>query len=193
MSLDLDALPGAASPVAKLQKVIDRLALLSAYAAAGCLGILTLLTLGQVACGLLSKVIDGFPSDITVGWEYSAYLMGTAFMLGGAMTLRAGMQIRVVIVMKAFGGRLERPLEILSSTIGAAFVTFLAWSLSMFALDSFTSGQVSGGSLTPLWIPQAALAVGTAIFALQCIMRAVASMLNEPLVNESFKAVSAAE
>lgn len=193
MSLDLDALPVASGPVAKLQKVIDRLALVSAYAAAGCLGLLTLLTLGQVACGLLSKVIEGFPSDINVGWEYSAYLMGTAFMLGGAMTLRAGMQIRVVIVMKAFGGRIERPLEILSSTIGAVFVTFLAWSLTLFALDSFTSGQVSGGSLTPLWIPQASLALGTAVFALQCIMRAVASVLKEPLVNESFKVASASE
>jgi TRAP-type C4-dicarboxylate transport system permease small subunit len=103
------------------------------------------------------------------------------------------MQIRVQIVLRSFGGRFERSLEILSSTIGAAFVTFLAWSLSLFALDSFNSGQVSGGSLTPLWIPQASLALGTAIFALQCVMRAVASVLNEPLVNESFKVASNSE
>lgn len=193
MSLDLDALPAPSGPVAKIQRVVDRIALVSAYAAAGCLGLLVLLVLGQVACGVLSKFIEGFPSDIAVGWEYSAYLMGTAFMLGGALTLRSGMQIRVEIVLRLMNSRVRWFLELFSSTIGAIFVTFLAWSLAAFAIDSFLSEQVSGGSLTPLWIPQAALAVGTSVFALQCIMRVIACLMNEPLVNESFKVSSASE
>jgi TRAP-type C4-dicarboxylate transport system permease small subunit len=193
MSLELDALPASTGPVAVLQRIIDRISLVSAYVAAGCLGGLTLLTLGQVALGLLSKVSHVFPSDIAVGWEYSAYLMGTAFMLGGALTMRAGMQIRVTILMKSFGGRFERPMEIVSSAIGAGFVSFLAWSLVMFAADSFSSNQVSGGSLTPLWIPQATLALGTTVYALQSIMRVIAAVLNRPLVNESFKVATASE
>lgn len=193
MSLDLDALPAQSGPVAVVQRAIDRIALVSAYAAAGCLGVMVLLVLGQISAGLLSKVIDGFPSHIAVGWEYSAYLMGTAFMLGGALTLRAGMQIRVEIVLRSFGGRFRRPLEMFSSAIGAIFVTFLAWNLGLFAADSFSSGQVSGESLTPLWIPQASLALGTSVFALQCIMRFVACVLNKPLLNESFKVTSASE
>ena len=193
MSLDLRAQPARSGPVELLQRVIDRISLVSAYVAASCLGGLTLLTLGQVALGLLSKVSHVFPSDIAVGWEYSAYLMGTAFMLGGALTMRAGMQIRVEIVMRSFGGRFERPLEIVASTIGAAFVSFLAVSLALFAADSFSSGQVSGGSLTPLWVPQFTLALGTTVYALQSIMRVIAAVLNKPLVNESFKVASASE
>lgn len=193
MRPDLDAPPASIGPFAVLQSIVDRISLVSAYVAAGCLGGLTLLTLGQVALGLLSKISDVFPSDIPVGWEYSAYLMGTAFMLGSALTLRAGMQIRVQIILRSFGGRFQRPLEILSSTIGAAFVSFLAWSLTVFAVDSFSSGQVSGGSLTPLWIPQSALALGTTVFALQSIMRALSAVLKAPLENESFKVVSADE
>lgn len=193
MRPDLDTLPASTSPVAVLQRIIDRISLVSAYVAAGCLGGLTLLTLGQVALGVLSKFSHAFPSDIAVGWEYSAYLMGTAFMLGGALTMRAGMQIRVEIVMRSFGGRFQRPLEIVSSAIGAAFVSFLAVSLSLFAAESFVSGQVSGGSLTPLWIPQASLALGTAVYALQSIMRVLAAVLGKPLVNESFKVASASE
>jgi TRAP-type mannitol/chloroaromatic compound transport system permease small subunit len=179
--------------VATLERAIDRIALWAAYAAGGCLGILVLLVLGQVACGLLSKVIAGFPSDIPVGWEYGAYLMGTSFMLGGALTLRAGMQIRVELLLRAFGGRFERPLNLLAAILGAAFVAFLAWSLSAFAFDSFRSGQVSGESLTPLWIPQAALAFGTIVFALQCVMQVVACMLDRPLINDSFKVASTTE
>lgn len=193
MRPDPDVLPADTGVVAMLQRTIDRISLVAAYMAAGCLGGLTLLTLGQVALGVLSKFSHAFPSDIAVGWEYSAYLMGTAFMLGGALTMRAGMQIRVQIVMKSFGGRFERPLEIIASTIGAAFVSFLAVSLALFAVESFTSGQVSGGSLTPLWIPQATLALGTTVYALQSIMRVIAAVLDRPLVNESFKVASASE
>ncbi len=193
MRPDLDSTPAGNGLIATLQRTIDRISLVAAYVAAGCLGGLTLLTLGQVALGVLSKFSHAFPSDIAVGWEYSAYLMGTAFMLGGALTMRAGMQIRVQIVMKSFGGRFERPLEIISSTIGAAFVSFLAVSLALFAAESFTSNQVSGGSLTPLWIPQATLALGTTVYALQSIMRVIAAVLDKPLVNESFKVASASE
>lgn len=180
-------------PVETIQRFVDRIALVSAYAAAGCLGLLTLLTLGQVACGLLSKVIDGFPSDIAVGWEYSAYLMGTAFMLGGGLTLRAGMQIRVELLLRAFDERFRQPLELLSAVLGAAFVSFLAWSLAMFSLSSYSSGAVSGESLTPLWIPQAALTVGTAVYALQSIMQVIACLMKMPLINESFKVAATTE
>lgn len=193
MRPDPDTLPGETGLVAMLQRTIDRISLVAAYVAAGCLGGLTLLTLGQVALGVLSKFSHVFPSDIAVGWEYSAYMMGTAFMLGAALTMRAGMQIRVQIVLRSFGGRIERPLEIISSMIGAAFVSFLAVSLTLFAVESFTSGQVSGGSLTPLWIPQATLALGTTVYALQSIMRVIAVLLDRPLTNESFKVAATSD
>ena len=176
-----------------LQRIVDRISLISAYLASVCLGGLTLLTLGQVALGVLSKFSHAFPSDIAVGWEYSAYLMGSSFMFGAALTMRAGMQIRVQIVLQSFGGRFQRPLEVISSAIGAAFVSFLAYSLACFAFESYVSDQVSGGSLTPLWIPQASLALGTAIYALQSIMHVLAALLGKPLVNESFKVASATE
>ena len=193
MRPDNDTLPGDTGVVAMLQRIIDGISLVAAYLAAVCLGGLTVLTLGQVVLGVLSKFSHAFPSDIAVGWEYSAYMMGTAFMLGGALTMRAGMQIRVQIVMRSFGGRFERPLEIISSLIGAAFVSFLAVSLTLFAVESFVSGQVSGGSLTPLWVPQATLALGTAVFALQSCMRVIAALLDKPLVNESFKVASTSD
>ena len=176
-----------------LQNGIDRLSLIAAYLAAGCLGSLTLMTLVQVALGLLSKIDSSFPSDIKVGWEYSAYMMGTAFMLGGGLTLRAGMQIRVELLLRAFGGRLLWPLELLSSVLGAGFLSFLAWNLSSFAFSAYSTGAVSVENLTPLWVPEAAFAVGTTIFALQAIMQVIACVLHKAMINESFKVASTAE
>ena len=51
----------------------------------------------------------------------------------------------------------------------------------------------TGLDATPLWIPQASLALGTAIYALQSIMHVLAALLGKPLVNESFKVASATE
>jgi len=180
-------------PLVAFQRVVDRLALASAYLAAACLAALTLLTLAEIATALLSRFIPVFPSGISIAWEYSAYLMGAAFMFGGALTLRAGMQIRVELLLRARNGRFARPLELFSSLIGAAFMVFLAWNLTAFAIQSYVSGQVSGDSMTPLWIPQAALALATCVFALQTVARVLACLAGLPLDNEAFKVASPAE
>ena len=183
----------AAGPIAAFQRFVDVLALASAYVAAGCLVAMVLLVLAEIGTGLLSRVIPSMPSGIRFAWEYSAYLMGAAFMFGGALTLRSGMQIRVEMLLRAGNGRFERPLELFASLVGAAFLVMLAWSLTAFAWQSWTSSQVSGDTLTPLWIPQGALALATAIFALQALARFLSCLARLPLDNDAFKVASASE
>ena len=187
------ARPVATGPIAVFQRFVDVLALAAAYVAAACLVAMVLLVLAEISTGLLSRVFPGMPSGIRFAWEYSAYLMGSAFMFGGALTLRSGMQIRVELLLRAGNGRFERPLEILSSLVGAAFLGMLAWSLTAFTWQSWTSAQVSGDTLTPLWIPQGALALATAIFALQAFARFLSCLARLPLDNDDFKVASASE
>lgn len=184
-------LPG--GPIVAFQRFVDRLSLAAAYVAAACLVAMVLLVLAEIATGLLSRVIPSMPSGIRFAWEYSAYLMGSAFMFGGALSLRSGMQIRVELLLRAAGGRFERPLEIFASCVGAVCLGILAWSLSAFAWQSWTSSQVSGDTLTPLWIPQGALALATWIFALQALARLLSCLARLPLDNEDFKVASASE
>lgn len=184
--------PGA-SFVAAFQRFVDALSLAAAFVAAACLVAMVLLVLAEISVGLLSRVFPQVPSGIRFAWEYSAYLMGAAFMFGGALTLRAGMQIRVEMLLRAGNGRFERPLELFSSLIGAGFLGMLAWSLTAFTLQSWTSAQVSGDTLTPLWIPQGALALATFIFALQALARFLSCLARLPLDNERFKVASASE
>lgn len=179
--------------VAGFQRVVDALALAAAYVAAACLLAMVILVLTEISAGLLSRVFKSVPSGIRFAWEYSAYLMGAAFLFGGALTLRSGMQIRVEMLLRAGNGRFERPLELFSSLIGAAFLAMLAWSLTAFAWQSWASGQVSGDTLTPLWIPQSALALATFIFALQALARFLSCLARLPLDNDSFKVASASE
>ncbi len=179
--------------VARFQRVVDALALAAAYVAAACLVAMVLLVLAEISVGLLSRVFESVPSGIRFAWEYSAYLMGAAFLFGGPITLRSGMQIRVELLLRAGNGRFKWPLEIFSSLVGAVFLTILAWSLTAFAWQSWTYGQVSGDTLTPLWIPQSALALATCLFALQAIARFLTCITRQPLDNDSFKVALASE
>jgi TRAP-type C4-dicarboxylate transport system permease small subunit len=190
---DAVAGPAAAGPIAAFQRFVDALALAAAYVAAACLVAMVLLVLAEIATGLLSRVIPSMPSGIRFAWEYSAYLMGASFMFGGALTLRSGMQIRVELLLRAGQGRFERPLELFSSLVGAVFLGVLAWSLAAFTWQSWTSSQVSGDTLTPLWIPQGALALATTIFALQALARFLSCLARLPLDNDAFKVASASE
>lgn len=182
-----------AAAVASFQRMVDALALAAAYIAAACLIAMVLLVLAEISVGLLSRVFESVPSGIRFAWEYSAYLMGAAFLFGGPITLRSGMQIRVELLLRAGNGRFEWPLEMFSSLVGAVFLAILAWSLTAFAWQSWVYDQVSGDTLTPLWIPQSALALATCIFALQAIARFLSCITRQPLDNDSFKVASASE
>jgi TRAP-type mannitol/chloroaromatic compound transport system permease small subunit len=190
------AVPGAATapaPVAMLLAAADALAVLGGWLAAGCLAALVLLISAEILVAAASRVFPSLPGDIPIAWEYSAYLMGAAFLLGAAVTLRAGGHIRVSILVSRLGPGPLRALEIVTALLGSAVTIFFAWSLLLFAWRSFTSGQVSGGSFTPLWIPQAALAAGAVLLAIQMVARLARSLLGLATEDHALKAAGLAE
>ncbi|MCG5480673.1 MAG: TRAP transporter small permease [Ensifer alkalisoli] len=149
--------------------------------------------LSEIAVATLSKIMPVVPNSIHVGWEYSAYLMGASFLLGAGMTLRAGLQIRVEMLMRAGHGRFARLLEIFSSALGSAVSAFLAYALIQLSLRTYRFGEVSQDSFTPLWIPQAVLAFGALILALQMIARTLSCLVGQPVDRPELGAATAIE
>jgi TRAP-type mannitol/chloroaromatic compound transport system permease small subunit len=174
-------------------RAVDRLAVGGGFLAAGCLAVMTLLILAEIATASLSKVFPGFPADIPIVWEYSAYLMGSAFMLGSALALRAGAHIRVSALLGAMGTRGQRVLETVSSALGTAMAAYLAWILSAFAARSIASFQVSVASHTPLWPVQVMLAAGAVVLLFAMVARLVACLCGLPPDNTDLKAATASE
>lgn len=170
---------------AALQAFADRTSSAATWAAAACLTALLAIVLCEIVVGVLSRLSPRFPSSVGFAWEYSAYLMGAAFMLGTGLTLRAGMHVRVELLLAWRGRRFARACEIVAAGIGTAFALMLAWSLVRFVLQSYGYDQRSSESYTPLWIPQAALAVGAVILALQMVARLLASLLGAPLEDKA--------
>lgn len=170
---------------ARFRSAADAIALASAHAAVLCLAALVALVSAEIVLALLNRFFKSLPPGIGIAWEYSSYLMGIAFLLGSGLTLRAGMHVRVELLLRAGKGRSARVFEWMSAFIGLAFTALLAWSLFRFTLQSYMSSQVSGESLTPLWIPQSGLTLGAAVLFLQMLLRFVAVVLDEPLEDKS--------
>ncbi len=168
-----------------LQSFADAISAAATWAAAACLVALLAMVLCEIAAGLLSTLMPSFPSSIGFAWEYSAYLMGAAFMLGSGLALRAGMHVRVELLLAMRGRRYARLFETVSAVIGSAFAVLLAFSLSRFALQSYSFDQRSPESFTPLWIPQSALAFGAVILALQMLVRLLACLIGKPLEDKA--------
>jgi TRAP-type C4-dicarboxylate transport system permease small subunit len=178
----------APAPLRLLLDGIERLGRLDGWIGAACLVTLTLLMLAEIAVRALSNFISWVPADIPIAWEYSSYLMAACFTFGAAMTLRAGGHIRVTLVL----GRLQPParriLEAAASLIATVFVGFLATAMVRFSWSAFERGQTSISSETPLWLPEAVIAFGMVLLALQFLARFIQALYGLPLEDHRIKA-----
>ena len=150
---------------------------------------LTLLMLAEITVRALSNFIPWVPADIPVAWEYSSYLMAACFTFGAAMTLRAGGHIRVTLVL----GRLA------AAGAAASPRSPPRWSRRCSSASSrsrwraspgraFNAGQTSISSGTLLWIPEAVIAFGMVLLALQFLARFIQALLGLPLEDHRIKA-----
>jgi TRAP-type C4-dicarboxylate transport system permease small subunit len=184
---------GAPQPLRSFLDAIDMLGRLDGWMGAACLAALTCLMLGEVLVRALSDIFPWVPADIPVAWEYSSYLMAAAFTFGAAMTLRAGGHIRVTLVLARVTPAARRWMETVLAALGAAFTGYLAVAMVNFTWRSFSSGQVSISSESPLWVPQALVTFGIVLLVLQFVARFFQALFGLPLEDLNMRAASVAE
>jgi TRAP-type C4-dicarboxylate transport system permease small subunit len=166
-------------------RVVDTLSIAAAYLAAICLVVLTLLMLAQISVGIVSKIVPTVRGDIPIVWEYGSYLMGATFMLGSAMTLRAGRHIRLGLLTDNVSPAIRRALDLFVSLLGLGLVGFLTYSLGRATIMAMISGSTSIASRTPLWIPLSVFAVGSLFLALQLMVRLLAALSGHAVEDET--------
>ena len=128
------------------------------------------------------------PADIPVAWEYSSYLMAACFTFGAAMTLRAGGHIRVTLVLgrlAASGAAAARNRRVAGRDAVRRLPRHRDGALR---LDRVQRGQTSISSGTMLWIPEAVIAFGMVLLALQFLARFIQALLGLPLEDHRIKA-----
>jgi TRAP-type C4-dicarboxylate transport system permease small subunit len=101
---------------------------------------------------------------------YAGYLMAAAGFLALAHTLKKGEHIRVTLLLSALKGRPRRALEIWALAAASALALLFAWYSARLVWQSWQFDDVStANDATPLWIPQLAMAAGTAVLAIAFI------------------------
>lgn len=104
--------------------------------------------------------------------EMSGYLLVGLTFVGLGPTLRGGGFIRIDTYRERVGGRARQALELAIHLLALAYAVLLDWYLWGLALDAWRLGTTSiQVSRTPLWIPQACMALGGLLLILDLLAR----------------------
>ncbi|HSD43108.1 MAG TPA: TRAP transporter small permease subunit [Burkholderiales bacterium] len=136
---------------------LDRL-----YEAAGWLAAVFMIgTLVFVLLGIFGRI---FGFHVRGTDAYAGYCMAASGFLALAYTLRRNEHIRVTLLLGHVPPAARKALEIWCHAIAIALAAILAFYSTRLAWQSHTFNDIStANDATPLWIPQLAMAFGTAI------------------------------
>jgi len=145
------------------------------YNAAAYLAALLLIgTLAMVLLGIFGRM---FGFQVRGTDAYAGYCMAGAGFLALAHTLARGDHIRVSLILEHAGVRGRKALELWSLGAAAALSTLFAYFSVRLAWQSYVLHDIStGNDATPLWLPQLAMAAGTAIFAIAFVDQLVGEL-----------------
>jgi TRAP-type mannitol/chloroaromatic compound transport system permease small subunit len=136
----------------------------SGYIAGFCIFLVFMITMVQI----IGRMVGFNPPGFT---NFASYFMAASVFFGLAHTLDAGGQIRIELFL-SMSGRARWLIECMGFLLACAiciWMTYYAWSMASW---SITLGDISEGmDATPLWIPQASMALGFSLFCLAVIDR----------------------
>jgi TRAP-type C4-dicarboxylate transport system permease small subunit len=143
-----------------MRRLLDALYLGAAWLAALCMVAL----LGMVLLGIVSRQMNFHVPGTDA---YAGYLMAAAGFLALAHTLKAGEHIRVTLLLHRLRGGARKAMEVWALAAASALALLFAYYSARLVWQSHQFHDIStGNDATPLWLPQLAMAVGTAVLAI---------------------------
>jgi TRAP-type C4-dicarboxylate transport system permease small subunit len=145
------------------------------YVASGMLSgafmvLICVLVLAQIVARMAGSMVPS--SD-----ELAGYAMAASGFLGLPYALHRGAHIRVALLFKFLSARGNHWIEVFSTLLGLLICTYLAWYCALFTIESYQFHDVSSGMLPiPMWLPQTAMLLGTAILVVAMFDRLVAML-----------------
>lgn len=162
-----------------MRKALDALYAGAAGLAALCMVGLLVMVLLSVTGRLLHFHVPGTDA-------YAGYLMAGAGFLALAHTLKRGEHIRVTLLLTALQGGAKRAVEIWALAAASALALLSAFYSARLVWQSHSFNDIStSNDATPLWLPQLAMAVGTAILAIAFIDELVLEVRGRRLTTDT--------
>lgn len=146
-----------------MRRFLDRLYLTAAVIAAVALAAICVLMLAQAAGREAGIMIRG-AEDIV------AWLCAACTFLALGHTFRHGDLVRVGVFLDRLAPRARWAFELGALGATALFTIYMLWAVTGFVYESWQLHEPAQGMLPiPIWIPQASLVIGIAIFLVAVI------------------------
>jgi len=155
-----------------MRRLLDGIYRASGALAATFLVAICIVVLLQVGCNAIDAVIKlagGTPIGLVIPSyaEFAGFFLAASSFLALASSLRAGAHIRVLVVLDRMPAGLRRAMEYWSLGVATATSGYFAWFTLSLVAESLEYNDLSPGIVpVPLWIPQAAMALGLVILTI---------------------------
>jgi TRAP-type C4-dicarboxylate transport system permease small subunit len=159
---------------------VDKLALYSyrLLLALACVAMLAAFAL--VSLGIVARLVNW---DLPGLDAYAGYAIAAALFLALPSTLLRGEHIRVTLVLERAPAALRGALEWWCLLAATGVALYLAWFSVQLVWVSYATHDVStAADASPLWIPQIAMALGCAGFALALVHAVIARCRGRELI-----------
>jgi TRAP-type C4-dicarboxylate transport system permease small subunit len=151
--------------VRRLLRILDRVALAMAYLAGAAL----LLASFYITLDVLGRRFVGISSGVTD--EFGGYALAVGGVWALAFALTTGSHVRIDVLLPHFPPRLRALLNYAAMAAMAFFAAVVAYYSWKLAIESFeTDARAMSFLRTPLFAPQACLALGYSLLAAQASM-----------------------
>lgn len=112
---------------------------------------------------------------------YAGYAIGAALFLALPATFQRNEHIRVTLLMEKVSTRWRSALQVWSLGAATVLSAFLAWFCARLVWISYATHDIAPTmDATPMWLPQLAMAAGTAGLALACLDATLSHFLGKP-------------
>lgn len=170
----------------RIDRALDRLYDICGYIAVALLMVLT----GLVLTSIISRLLSVYFAGLT---EFAGYSMAACVFFGMAYTFRSGGHIRVTLFTNRMTGKVKRFNDLWCLAALAVVVSYLAFHLCHLTYESWVFEEISeGGDAIYLWIAQAPMALGSAIYAV-CAIHTFVRALYAPETLEAIDAGAGGE
>jgi TRAP-type C4-dicarboxylate transport system permease small subunit len=141
-------------------RALNRMFTLVGIMAGGFLVIIAILVVAQIVARLLGLQLPGVN-------QFAGYSLAATSFLGLAYSFRQGAHIRVTLITDLFPKSAQRWVLVFALAIALSVVGYLAYNTLSMIYWSWEFNEKSPGIISyPLWVPQVAMGVGMALFAI---------------------------
>lgn len=127
--------------------------------------------------GALDVIGSGFGKPVVGAYELIETLMVVTIFMSVAAAQQKGAHINVELVKHMLGARAQAALALLGILVSGGLFLLVAYYGWFATLKSFASGEIRQGQLGfPVWPARLALALGSSLMVLQCLVQAASTL-----------------